>query len=108
MKKYCNKKEDDVKVYFSQIILGRLIFCSPLKDPEKIAKALIAVSRTNGKNAEISLQYLEESVSEFQETDGLTEQYEEGYIRFKELEEFSIVWIGICFEKRNFKVMLRL
>ena len=108
MKKYCNKKKDDAKVYFSQRILARLTFGSLLKDPENIAKALIAVSRTNKKNAEASLQYLEESVSEFQETDGLTEQSEEGFIRFKEMEKISIVWIGICFEKRNFKVMLRL
>ena len=87
MKKHYNKKEDNVKVHFSQRILGRLICCSSLKDAVNIVKALacVAVSRTNKKNVEVSLKYLEE----FQEIDELIEQSEEGDVRFEEMEEFQ-------------------
>lgn len=87
MQKYYNKKEDDIKVNFSQRILGRVIFCSSLKDAVNIAKSLIALSRTNEKNDEVSLQYLEESINEFQEFDGLIEHSDEGYLKFKEMEK---------------------
>ena len=90
MKKHYNKKEDNVKVYFSQRILGRLICCSSLKDAVSIVKSLVcvAVSRTNEKNVEVSLKYLEESINEFQETDELIEQSEED-VKFEEMKEFQ-------------------
>ena len=96
MKKHYNKKEDNVKVHFLQTIFGRLIYCSSLKDAVNIVKALacVAVFRTNDKNVEVSLKYLEESMNEFQEINELIEQSVEGDVKFEEMEEFQhcMVW----------------
>lgn len=51
--------------------------------------ACVAASRTNEKNVAVSLKYLEESISEFQQIGELIEQSVEGEVKFEKMEELQ-------------------
>lgn len=64
--------------------------------------ACVAASRTNEKNVAVSLKYLEESISEFQQIGELTEHQWKEKLSLRKWKNFSIAWIGIYFGKINF------